>query len=109
MQVCRFLVYTTKPYLSKRSNQCQSNIILSEYDKAISNDTEVAEVFNSYFVSVAEDIGKKYVCDPQNHPSLKKIEELNIKKASFDFKQTDENIVSKIIDKYNPKEATGAD
>ena len=98
-----------KPYLSKRSDQCQSKIILSEDDKAISNDTEVAEVFNSYFVSVAEDIGKNYVFDPQSHPSLKKTEEFNIKKDSFEFKLKDEITVSKIIDKFDPKKATRAD
>ena len=66
-------------------------------------------VFDSYFVSVAEDIGKNYVFDPPNHPSLKKIEELNSKKDSFEFKQTDENTVFKTTDNFNHKKATGAD
>ena len=69
----------------------------------------MAETFNTYFVNVAEDIGKDYTFNPQNHPSLKKIEELNLQKDAFEFKLTDENTVSKIIDKFNPKKATGAD
>ena len=44
---------TIKPYLSKRSNQGQSKIILTEENKAISDDSEVAETFNTYFVNVA--------------------------------------------------------
>ena len=48
---------TIKPYLSKRSTQGQSKIILNEDNTAISNDTEVAETFNNFFVNVAEDIG----------------------------------------------------
>ena len=100
---------TIKPYLSKRSNQGQSKIILTEENKAISDDSEVAETFNTYFVNVAEDIGKDYTFNPQNHPSLTKIEELNLQKDAFEFKLTDENTVSKIIDKFNPKKATGAD
>ena len=100
---------TIKPYLSKKSNQGQSKIILNEDNTAISNDTEVAETFNNFFVNVAEDIGKDYIFDPQNHPSLKKIEELNLINDPFEFKHTDEKTVSKIIDKFNPKKATGGD
>ena len=100
---------TIKPYLSKRSNQGQSKIILTEDNEAISNDSEVAETFNNYFVNVAEDIGKDYMFDPKDHPSLNKIKELNLKKDAFSFKLTDESSVSKIIDKFNPKKATGGD
>ena len=48
---------TIKPYLSIRSNQGQSKIILTEENKAISDDSEVAETLNTYFLNVAEDIG----------------------------------------------------
>ena len=50
---------------------------------------------NSYFVSVAEDIGKIFIFDPPNHHSLKKTEQLNIKKDSFEFNKTDENTVQR--------------
>ena len=65
-------------YLSKRSNQGQSKIILTEDNDAISNHSEGAETFNNYFVNVAEDIVTNYIFDPQNDPSLKKIEKLNV-------------------------------
>ena len=58
----------------------------------------MAETFNNYFVNVAEDIGKYYTFYPQNHLCLQKLEELNVMKNAFDFKPTDENSVSKIID-----------
>ena len=52
-----------------------------EENKAISDDSEVAETFNTYFVNVAEDIGKDYTFNPhlinrrrqkqvKNHASL---------------------------------------
>ena len=68
----------------------------------------MAGTFSNYFVNVVEDIGKNYVFDPQNHPSLKKIEGFNLKNA-FDFKPTDESSVSKINDKFNLKKATDED
>ena len=40
-------------------------IILTEGNTAISNESEVAETFNNYFVDVAEDIGKNYVFIPK--------------------------------------------
>ena len=43
---------------------------------------------------MAEDIGN-YIFDPQNHPSLKKTEELDVKNDLFNFKPTDESSVSK--------------
>ena len=92
LQICKYLV-SIKPYLFKRSNQGQSKIISTESNTTISNESQVAETFDNYFVDVAEDIGKNYVFYPQNHPSLKKIKELNFKKNDFDFKPS----VSKII------------
>ena len=60
----------------------------------------MAETFNNYFVNVAENIGKDYMFDPKDHPSLNKIKELNSKKDAFSFKLVDESSVSKIIDKF---------
>ena len=78
-------------------NQDQSKIISTEDYEVISTvtDSEMAETFNIYFVNVADGIGKNYIFDPQNYPSLKKIEELSAKKDAFNFKPTDESNVSK--------------
>ena len=67
------------------------------------------ETFNNYFVNVAEDIGKNYMFDPKDHPSLNKIKELNLKKGAFSFKLTYESSVSNIIVQFNPKKAKGGD
>ena len=37
----------------------------------ISNNEEVAEIFNNHFVNVADGIGKDYVFNPQDHPLRK--------------------------------------
>ena len=49
---------TIKPFLSKKGSGGESEIILSENDKIISDQKEVCNIFNSYFVNVAKDIGK---------------------------------------------------
>ena len=95
--------------MSKKAGNSQNKIILNENDKIISNNEEVAEIFNDYFVNVADGIGKDYVFNPQDHPSLKMINEKQFQKDLFEFKPTNQENVTKIIDKFNPKKATGAD
>ena len=60
-------------------------------------------------MNVADGIGKDYVFNPSDHPSLKLIDAKQFEKDAFEFKPTDQETVSKIIDKFNPKKATGAD
>jgi hypothetical protein len=47
-----------KPYFSKKSCSSNNNIILQEGENIVSDNQEVAEVFNEFFVNVARDIGK---------------------------------------------------
>ena len=93
----------------KKAGNSLNKIILNENDKIISNNEEVAKRFNNYFVNVADGIGKDYVFNPQDHPSLKMINEKQFQKVKFEFKHTNQETVIKIIDKFNPKKATGAD
>ena len=63
---------TIEPFLSKKGSGGGSEIILSENDKIISDQKEVCNVFNSYFVNVAKDIGKdckQYDRDFYTHPN----------------------------------------
>ena len=46
--------------LPKKAGNSQNKIISNENDKIISNNEEVAEIFNDYFVNVADGIGKDY-------------------------------------------------
>ena len=94
---------TMKPYFSKKSYSSNNKIILQEGDTIISDNQEVSEVFNEYFVNVAKDIGKDYVFDEKNYPSLQKIEEKKFEKNAFEFVHTNETFVSKLIDKFNVK------
>ena len=99
-----------KPYnLFKKSCGTQSKIILQDNDKIVTKNVDVAEVFNKFFVNVAQDIGKDYTFNKNDHPSLQKIEDKNFVKNSFEFKSTNETFVSKVIDKFNVKKATGVD
>ena len=84
-------------------------IILNENEKMISNDLEVSEIFNNFFTNVAADIGKDYIFDAENHPSLEKIKERNFISDTFTFQPTSQAKISKIIDNFNIKKATGAD
>ena len=46
-------------------------IVLNESDKIVNDQKEVANHFNNFFSTVAENIGKDTVYDPSDHPSLK--------------------------------------
>ena len=75
---------TVKPVLSDKG-QSSSKIILIENDTIISNDNEVAETLNGYFISITDSLGltentEVIVSDPidsaiikySNHPSIRK-------------------------------------
>ena len=76
---------TMKPYFSKKSCGTQSKIILQDNDKIVTKNVDVAEVFNKFFVNVAQDIGKDYTFNKNDHPSLQKIEDKNFVKISFEI------------------------
>ena len=44
-------------------------LFLNENDKIISNNEEVAVIFNDYFVTVADGTGKDNVFNPSDHDS----------------------------------------
>ena len=98
-----------KPYFSKKSKGTQNKIILQENNEIVTKNEEVSEIFNNFFVNVAKEIGKDYEFDKNNHPSLQKISEREFQQDSFEFVPTNEVFVSKVIDKFNVKKATGVD
>jgi hypothetical protein len=66
--------YTTvKPFLSKKSTGCQQKIVLVDNDKIVNNAKVVCHTFNTFFVNVANDIGKDVIFDGNSHPSILKI------------------------------------
>ena len=71
---------TIKPFLSKKGSSGSNEIILSENDRIVSDQTEVCNIFNNYFVTVAKDIGNdslQFKDDFSDHPSIQKIRENN--------------------------------
>ena len=98
-----------KPYMSKKSCKNQTKTVLKENDKTISDDLEIADIFNDFFANVARDIGIDFIFDSQGHPSLERIREQGFQSGSFSFQPTCTDHVSKIIDKLSIKKATGGD
>jgi hypothetical protein len=49
---------TVKPFFSKKCNSGDQNIILYEVNKIINDTCEVSEKFNTFFSTVADEIGK---------------------------------------------------
>ena len=100
---------TIKPYLSKKNTSGPSKVILTENSKLITKQNEVSEILNSFFTNVANDIGKGVSFDEENHPNICKIKENMNPELSFNFSETEEHNVGKIIDKLQVKKATGVD
>ena len=51
-----------KAFLSKNGSDGGSGVILSENDKVVSNQIELCDIFNNYFVTVAKDIRRYCHC-----------------------------------------------
>ena len=106
---------TIKPFLSKKgSDGGGDEIILCENDKIVSDQGEVCNIFNTYFVNVAKEIGNdatQYDQDFLNQPSIQKILENTPKDSNeeFSFKPTTETYVHKVISNLDPKKATVVD
>ena len=75
---------TIKPFLSKKGSDGGNEVILCENEKIVSDQREVCNIFNNYFVNVAKDIGND--TSQYSHPSIEKIlkkKTLEIQKTSF--------------------------
>ena len=102
--------YTTvKPFLSKQSTGSQQKIVLVENDKIVNNTKDICDTFNTFFVNVANDIGKDVIFDGNSHPSILKIKNNTQHNTLFDFKPTDVDTIHKLVSKINIKKATGVE
>ena len=81
-----------------------------ENDVILNDKKDVCDTFNSFFINVANDIGKGIIFDENNHPSIDRIRK-NVPKINinFDFKPTNTDTISKLVNKINIKKATGVD
>jgi orotidine-5'-phosphate decarboxylase len=90
--------YTTvKPFLSKKSTGSQQKIVLVENDKIVNNTKDICDTFNTFFVNVANDIGKDVIFDGNSHPSILKIKNNTQHNTLFDFKPTDVDTINKLV------------
>ena len=63
-----------------------------------------------FFINVANDIGKGIIFDENNHPSIDRIRKNAPKNnIDFDFKPTNTDTITKLVNKINIKKATGVD
>jgi hypothetical protein len=75
---------TVKSFLSKKSAGGQQIIVLKENNVILNDKKDVCDTFNSFFVNVANDIGKGIIFDENNQPSIDRIRK-NTPKNNFDF------------------------
>ena len=112
-----------KPLFSDKL-QSKNKIVLIEDKTIISNDDEVAETMNEFFVSVTNSLGIKEnsgyenttegITDPidkavhkfSNHPSILKIKNHYQNAGSFHFQKVTPDAVDKEVRNLNPKKAT---
>ena len=100
---------TVKPFLTNKGTIVKKDTILCEKDNLISDQSEVCDIFNDFFVHVAKDIGAGSIPINENHPSLNSIRKnLNYDKK-LNFTPVDQSFICTQIDKLSSKKATGHD
>lgn len=103
---------TVKPFLTNKGCSNQKDVILQENNNIITNQEEICEVFNNFFVNVAKNIGDQNIKIDKTHPSINAINEKYsnaTKSHQLILKPIDESFVSKRISNINAKKATGVD
>ena len=66
---------TIKSFITNKGSYFENNIISTDDDRIVNDQTEVAETLNEFVVNVAKDIGKDSCAVNQEHPSVKVISE----------------------------------
>ena len=114
---------TVKPFISDKSSS-KSRITLVEEGKVVSNESDVAETFNNFFVTITDSLGiieneniilaSDDFSDPideivfkfSRHPSIQKIRSLDVKNGSFSFEKVSIENIKNGISELNPSKAT---
>ena len=100
---------TIKPFLSKKSGSGDTDIILLENDKVITDEGNVCEILNDYYVNIAKNIGiENEEDDIAQHQDVEYIAN-NHPQDTFQFDVVDEVQVYKKLKEINPKKAIGPD
>ena len=115
---------TVKPFLSNKGHTAGQEIILQENEKLVTDQTEVANILNDFYLNVASDLGPSdnlptevdsheytriSITNNKDHPSVEKIKERMTHQPSFGFAEVSSDQVQDIIQLLNKNKATGCD
>jgi hypothetical protein len=87
----------------------KKDTILSENNHLVTDQQEVCNIFNNFFVNVAKNIGDNSVNVDDSHPSITSIKENNALTPEFNFTSINNTFIEKQINNLNIKKATGHD
>ena len=118
-----FGVLSNRSFLIK-GKWLAKKIILQENEKLVTNQTEVANILNDFYINVASDLGPSdnlptevdsheytriSITKNKDHPSLKKMKEKMTERPSFGFAEVCSDQVQDIIQHLNKNKATSCD
>jgi hypothetical protein len=64
---------TVKPFFTNKGCSNQKDVILQENNNIITNQEEICEVFNNFFVNVANNISDQNINIDKTHPNINAI------------------------------------
>ena len=100
-----------RPFLNSKTKQA-NDIILKEDNIVISDKKKIADLFNNYFVQIADCAAQvrevDYGQDYEKHPSIFAIHEHNTK-GYFKFQHTNQALVEKLLRDINVHKSCGHD
>ena len=99
--------------LSSKASRNTTNLILMEKDNLISDQQEVCNVLNNFYVNIAKEIGtnNKSPDNAGSDPSIEGIKENSPPGSyiNFEFKSTEQSKVLKVFQSLSSKKDTGRD
>ena len=119
-----------KPYLTNKGALCSNDITLLENNNLISDERELADIFNDYYINIVEYTSGKVPtniadnlkpgtnCDEildnivntyKDHPSINRIKNMTTLKTKFSFIQTTEAEVLLLLKSVDCKKSVGID
>lgn len=102
-----------RPFLHSRKSNQANDIILKENENIITDKKQVAEIFNEFFVNIANQAGEvtetTYGKDFSEHPSIKAILTNRVTKNTFTFTLTNGTEVGQALSNINVRKSCGYD
>ena len=116
---------TIRPFMANKSGPNRNKIILNEDNNIITDDKEICEIFNKYFISVADGIGfpdglpanyntkdgfQNIIGTHESHSSILEIKKNVLHTENdFSFTHVNQSDVQKIMESLNTRKAHGFD